>query len=121
MNKTADVKMRGNFQYLGFVIKAIKLLLTELVGQCRSILPLAFSQGGRGFLMSGLRVCATEQGRFFTSKSPEQAPNFEVSLQNRPYFLKFYSRTGSCFDNLVSNAPAQMSKTSCFRLLFPAA
>ena len=27
----------------GFVSKAIKLLLTELVGQCRSILPLAFS------------------------------------------------------------------------------
>ena len=27
---------------LGFVGKAIKLLLTELVGQCRNILPLAF-------------------------------------------------------------------------------
>ena len=85
LNKTADVKMRGNFQYLGFVIKAIKLLLTELVGQCRSILPLAFSQGG-GFLMSGLRVCATEQGRFFTSKSPEQAQT-----------LKSHSRTGLTF------------------------
>ena len=35
---------------------------------------------------------------------------FEVLLQNRPYFLKFYSRTGSFFDNLVSNASAQMSK-----------
>ena len=29
---------------LGFVSKAIKLLLTELVGQCRNILPLAFSR-----------------------------------------------------------------------------
>ena len=28
---------------LGFVRKAIKLLLTELVSQCRNILPLAFS------------------------------------------------------------------------------
>ena len=28
---------------LGFVSKAIKLLLTELIGQCRNILPLAFS------------------------------------------------------------------------------
>ena len=28
---------------LGFVSKAIMLLLTELVGQCRNILPLAFS------------------------------------------------------------------------------
>ena len=28
---------------LGFVSKAIKFLLTELVGQCRNILPLAFS------------------------------------------------------------------------------
>ena len=27
----------------GFMSKAIKLLLTELVGQCRNILPLAFS------------------------------------------------------------------------------
>ena len=27
----------------GFVCKAIKFLLTELVGQCRNILPLAFS------------------------------------------------------------------------------
>ena len=27
----------------GFVSKAIKLLLTGLVGQCRNILPLAFS------------------------------------------------------------------------------
>ena len=27
----------------GFVSKEIKLLLTELVGQCRNILPLAFS------------------------------------------------------------------------------
>ena len=27
---------------LGFMSKAIKLLLTELVGQCRNILPLAF-------------------------------------------------------------------------------
>ena len=27
----------------GFMSKAIKLLLTELIGQCRNILPLAFS------------------------------------------------------------------------------
>ena len=68
------------------------------------------TRGWGDFLMSGIRVCATNQGRFFTSKNPEHAPSFEVLLQNRPYFLKFYSRTGSCFDNLVSNAPAQMSK-----------
>ena len=30
-------------KFLGFVSNAIKLLLTELVGQCRNILPLAFS------------------------------------------------------------------------------
>ena len=59
--------------------------------------------GGGNFLMSGIWVCATDQGRFFTSKNPEQAPNFEVLLQNRPYLLKVYSRTGSFFDNLVSN------------------
>ena len=32
--------------------------------------------GGGNFLMSGIRVCATDQRRFFTSKNPEQAPNF---------------------------------------------
>ena len=60
--------------------------------------------------MSGIRVGATDQGRVFTSKNPEQTPNFEVLLQNRPYFLKFYSRAEPFFDNLVSNAPAQTSK-----------
>ena len=65
---------------------------------------------GSNFLMSGIRVCATDQGQFFTSKNPEQAPNFEILLQKRPYFFKFYSRTGSFSDNLASNAPAQTSK-----------
>ena len=32
-----------SMKLLGFVSKAIKLLFTELVGQCRNILPLAFS------------------------------------------------------------------------------
>ena len=77
--------------------------------------------GGGDFLMSGIRVCATNQGRFFTSKNPEQAPNFEVLLQNRPYFLKVYSRTGSFYDNLVSNAWLKCQNPSCFQLLFPAA
>ena len=31
-----------SLKLLGFVSKAIKLLLTELVGQCSNILPLAF-------------------------------------------------------------------------------
>ena len=38
--------------------------------------------GGRGdFLMSGIRVCATDQGRLLISKNPEQAPISEVLLQ----------------------------------------
>ena len=32
-----------SMKLLGSVSKAIKLLLTELVGQCRNILPLVFS------------------------------------------------------------------------------
>ena len=32
-----------SIKFLGFVSKAIQLLLTELVGQCRNILPLVFS------------------------------------------------------------------------------
>ena len=80
--------------------------------------------GGEGegnFLMSGIWVCATDQGRFFTSKNTGQAPNFELLLQNRPYLLTFYSRTGSFFDNLVSNARLKCQNPSCFQLLFPAA
>ena len=37
---------------------------------------ITFKPGGGGFLMSGIRVCATDQGRLITSKYPEQAPNF---------------------------------------------
>ena len=32
-----------SMKLLGFVSEVMKLLLTELVGQCRNILPLAFS------------------------------------------------------------------------------
>ena len=32
-----------SMKFSGFMSKAIKLLLTELVGQCRDILPVAFS------------------------------------------------------------------------------
>ena len=71
--------------------------------------------------MSGIRACATDQGRSFTSKNLEQAQNFEVLLQKRPYLLKFYSRTGSFFDNLVSNAWLKCQNPSCFQLLFPTA
>ena len=45
--------------------------------------PLAFrGRGGGGtswgdFIMSDVRVCATDQGRFFTSKNPEQALMFK--------------------------------------------
>ena len=44
-----------SMKLLGFVSKAIKLLLTELVGQCRSILPLAFSA------LTSLRSVNTEK------------------------------------------------------------
>ena len=40
---------------LGFVSKEIKLLLTELISQCRNILPLAF------FALTSLRSVNTEQ------------------------------------------------------------
>ena len=40
---------------IGFMIKAIKLLLTELVGQCRNIFSLAFSA------LTSLRSVNTEK------------------------------------------------------------
>ena len=42
---------------LGFVSKAIKILLTELAGQCKNILPLAFST------LTSLRSVNTERLR----------------------------------------------------------
>ena len=39
-----------SMKLLGFVSKAIKLLLTELVGQCRNILPLALPTEGQYIL-----------------------------------------------------------------------
>ena len=67
--------------------------------------------------MSGIRVCATDQSRFFTSKNPEQAPNFKILLQNRPCFLKFYSRTGSFFLQSGLKCPgSQVKNPSCFPL-----
>ena len=42
-------------KFLGLMNKAIKLLLTEFVGQCRNILPLAFSA------LTSLRSVSTEK------------------------------------------------------------
>ena len=53
------------------------------------------------FLMSDIRVCATDKGRFFTSKNPEQAPIIEVLLQNRIFNVLLQNRI--IFDDLVSN------------------
>ena len=44
-----------SMKLLGFVSKAIKLLLTELVGQCKNILPLAYSA------LTSLRSVNTEK------------------------------------------------------------
>ena len=44
-----------SMKLLGFVSKARKLLLTELVGQCRNMLPLAFSA------LTSLRSVNTEK------------------------------------------------------------
>ena len=42
------------------------------------IFPWGGGGGGGDLLMLGIRVCATDQGRFFTSNNPEQALLFEV-------------------------------------------
>ena len=42
-------------KFLGFMSKAIKLLLTESIGQCRIILPFAFS------VLTSLRLANTEK------------------------------------------------------------
>ena len=55
-----------SMKLLGFVSKAIKLLLTELVGQCRNILPLAFPA------LTSLRSVSTEKapGNIFLHRPP---------------------------------------------------
>ena len=57
-----------SMKLVGFVSKAIKLLLTELVGQCRHILPLAFSA------LTSLRSVNAEKaaGNVFLHRLPTQ-------------------------------------------------
>ena len=45
---------------------------------------LYISDGGGDFLMSSIWVCATDQGRCFTSETPENAPTFKLFSSNRP-------------------------------------
>ena len=47
---------------------------------------------------------------FFHIQKCRTGPEFWTFFQNRPCFLKFYSRTGSFLDNLVSNVQI----ASCF-------
>ena len=55
------------------------------------------ARGGAGDSpMSGIWVCATDRGRFFTSKNPEQAPIFEVLLQNRILFWQSGLKRQKC-------------------------
>ena len=54
-------RVHFSMKLLGFVSKAIKLLLTELVGQCRNILPLAFSA------LTSLRSVNTEMAALISS------------------------------------------------------
>ena len=55
-------------------------------------LPFCFSPRalGRGGGTSQCQVCATNQGRFFTSKNPEQTPNFELFLEQALIFKVLY-------------------------------
>ena len=56
-----------------------------------------FSQRWGDSLTSGISVCATDQGRFFTSKNYRTGPDIGTFFQNTPWFLKYYSRSGSFF------------------------
>ena len=68
--------------------------------------------GGEGLPNVGYTGMCHQPGSICHFQKSRTGPilNFEVLLQNRPYFLKIYYRTGSFSDNLVSNAPAPMSK-----------
>ena len=61
---------------LGFVSKAIKLLLTELVGQCRNILPLGItaltSNSANDMLLLTEREVHTRKYLFWRSRRMEQ-------------------------------------------------
>ena len=56
-----------------------------------------FSQRWGDSLTSGIWVCATDRGRFFTSKNYGTGPDIGTFFQNTPWFLKYYSRSGSFF------------------------
>ena len=65
-----------SIKLLGFVSKAIKLLSTELVGQCRNILPLAFST------LTSLRSVNTEKAaRQYIPALTSHSVNKSILLQ----------------------------------------
>ena len=78
-------------------------------------------EAGGDFLMSGIRVCATDQGRFFTSKNPEQAPNFWSFTPEQALLFEVLLQNRILFWQSGLQRPGSNVKTSCFHLLFPAA
>ena len=94
---------------LGFVSKAIKLLLTELVGQCRNILPLALSAltslrqvntekaaGNVIFLPTGLRV--------YTGEYKAQGPTSGLtSCPTEGLWIRLYGYASQLVRSLLSD------------------
>ena len=85
MDENSHEDSSGEFWCVGFIFltkllglmnKAIKLLLTELVGQCRNILPLAFSA------LTSLRSVNTEKaaGNIFLHWPPTQLIRVQYRL-----------------------------------------
>ena len=82
---------------LGFMSKAMKLLLTELVGQCRNISPLAFSAltslrsvntekdtGNIIFLLTGLRIYTGE----YKAQGPTLCPTEGRTLRGPQAWIR---------------------------------
>ena len=65
--------------------KSVTLMIFSITWKPLSI-KTECSKPGVNFLMSGIPVCATNQGRFFNSKNPEQAPDFELFSGTGPDF-----------------------------------
>ena len=61
--------------------------------------------------MSGIGVCAINQSRFFTFKNPEQAPNFDVLLQNQALLFEVLLEDRILFGQSGLKCLAQMSKS----------
>ena len=91
------IEIQNNVGLKDHLKKLLKITKNRIMGRSVTLMifsitskPLSIktecSKPGGNFLMPSILVCATNQARFFISKNPEQALNFELFSGTGPDF-----------------------------------